>query len=140
MAYIGDRDIEHKIEELVNNGIKVVLITSAKSNLQQDLNMKILQQLINKTNGMIEVYLSPHMIHAKLIRIDEKLVTIGSTNLNHQAMSNLAELNAVISLENSVFSDELEKSIINQINLSKRVNNSSELKYNRLRAILEGLV
>ena len=110
MAYLGDKDIENKIIELSNNKIKVVIITSNKSNLQHDLNMLVLSRMMRETNDLVNVYLSENMIHSKLIRIDNKYVTVGSTNLN-KSISKLQELNTTIRLNNDDFSKNLEKSI-----------------------------
>lgn len=80
------------------------------------------------------------MIHAKLIRIDNKLMTVGSTNLNRQAMSTLLELNTIIALEDEIFKQKLHDSITKQIHLSRNIQQISELKYNKLKAFLEGMV
>lgn len=140
MAYMGDKDILNKVVELVNQGVQVKIIMPAKANLQHDLNMKVLSQMMKRTKGHINIYLSPNMIHAKLIRIDNKLMTVGSTNLNRQAMSTLLELNTIIVLEDEIFKQELHDSITKQIHLSRNIQQISELKYNKLKAFMEGLV
>jgi cardiolipin synthase len=139
MAYLGDEDIEKRIIELANNNIKVVIITSDKSNLQHDLNMSVLKRIMEKTSGSVNIYLSSSMVHAKLIRIDNKYVTIGSTNLN-QSINKLQELNAVIELNDDIFSKKLEESINNEIRISKKILKSSELKYNKVKAIFENII
>ena len=140
MAYIGDKDIHNKIIETVNRGIKVNIILPAKANLQNDFNYKLLKKLITGTNGKINIYLSPEMIHAKLILVDNKLLTIGSSNLNSLSMSKLFELNTLIKLEDNIFRKELINSIISQINISKKINHSSDLYYNKLKAFIEGVI
>ena len=140
MAYIGDKDIHNKIIETVNRGIKVNIILPAKANLQNDFNYKLLKKLITGTNGKINIYLSPDMIHAKLILVDNKVLTIGSSNLNSLSMSKLFELNTLIKLEDNIFRKELINSIISQINISKKINHSSDLYYNKLKAFIEGVI
>jgi phosphatidylserine/phosphatidylglycerophosphate/cardiolipin synthase-like enzyme len=139
MAYLGDEDIEKRIIELANNNIKVVIITSNKSNLQHDLNMSVLKRIMEETNDAVNIYLSPSMVHAKLIRIDNKYVTIGSTNLN-RSINKLQELNAVIELNDDIFSKKLEESINDEIKISKKILKSSELKYNKVKAICENII
>jgi len=139
MAYFGNLDFENKIVELANNNIKVTIITSKKSNLQQDLNMKVLKRIMKRTNGKVNIYLSDYMVHAKLIKIDNEYVTIGSTNLN-SSIDKLQELNTVIKLKNDEFSDILNESIINQVKLSKYVLKSEKIKYNKLKAYFEEII
>lgn len=139
MAYLGDKDIENKIIELVNNKIKVVIITSNKSNLQHDLNISVINRMMKKTNDLINIYLSENMIHSKLIRIDNKYVTVGSTNLN-KSINKLQELNTTIRLNNNNFSKNLEKSINDEIEVSKKVLKSSDLEYNKIKGIFESII
>ena len=139
MAYLGDSDFEDKIVELVNNNIEVTIITSKKSNLQQDLNMKVLKRIMKRTNEKVNIYLSEYMVHAKLIKIDNKYVTIGSTNLN-SSIDKLQELNTVIKLKNDEFRNILNESIINQMKLSKHVLKSEEMKYNKFKAYFEEII
>ncbi len=137
MAYIGDRDITDKIIELANKGISVNMILPDKSNLQEDLNKKVLKQIMVRTNNKVNVYLSRNMIHAKLIRVDGYLFTLGSINLNKQAMENLLELNILINSNDQGLINTLDGSIYKIITDSKRINDSSEIKYNPFKAFLE---
>lgn len=58
MAYFGDRDINNAIIEKANQGVKVTIITAQKANIQNDLNRKVLKELMKKTNNKINLYLS----------------------------------------------------------------------------------
>lgn len=140
MAYLGDPDIENRLIELVQQGIRVRMIMPVKANLQQDLNVKALKRMYIKTQGQIRIYFSPYMVHAKLVKIDEKYVTLGSLNLNRQAMEKLAELNIIVSLEKNEFKNVLDQSISDQLNQCKEVKSINDFKFNKMKAFCESLV
>jgi len=139
MAYLGDLEFEDKIVELANNNIEVTIITSRKSNLQQDLNMKVLKRIMKRTNGTVNIYLSDHMVHAKLIKIDNEYVTIGSTNLN-SSIEKLQELNTVIKLKDNDFNNKLNESIENQIESSIHIFNLNQIKYSKIKVFFEDII
>ncbi len=137
MAYFGDEDITEKIIEIANNGVSVKIILPERSNIQDDLNKKILKQIMIRTGNKVNIYLSKNMLHAKLIRIDNQLFTVGSINLNKQAMNNLLELNILINCKYYKLNNLLDESIHKIITDSTEVKNSSEIKYNIFKAFLE---
>jgi len=137
MAYIGDDTMTDKIVEIANKGTQVSLMLPARPNLQQDWNMKIACEILKRTDNKVKVYLNPKMVHAKLISIDHKYLTFGSTNLNKQAMNNLGELNVCL-LMNSDISEMLKIVIDKEKASSRLIENYEELKYNRVKAFVEG--
>ncbi|MDD4048706.1 MAG: phospholipase D-like domain-containing protein, partial [Clostridia bacterium] len=80
------------------------------------------------------------MVHAKLIRVDNQVLTFGSTNLNKQAMEKLLELNVFMKNYDEDFSEVLEESIQNNITDATRIRNGSNIKFNPIRAMLEQIV
>lgn len=143
MAYIGDEDINNIFVELINKGVTISLYLPSKANLQHDLNMKNLKELMIKTDNKIHVYLSDKMIHAKMLYIDKELLTLGSTNLNNQAMEGLLELNVVLKdntqASNVVFL-KLEESVRMIEQSANKINNFEAIKFNQTKAYLESLV
>lgn len=137
MAYFGDEDITEKIIEIANRGVPVTIILPERANIQDDLNKKVLKQIMIRTANKVKVYLCKNMIHAKLIRIDNQFFTVGSINLNKQAMENLLELNILINCEYYRLNNALDESIENIINNSKEIKDSSEIKFNLFKAFLE---
>lgn len=97
MAYLGDRDITQGIIETANRGVDVSLLIPAIANIQHDLNFSIASRIYRRTNGKIAIYLSPDMLHAKMIDVDESVIVVGSANFNVRALASFAELNARIS-------------------------------------------
>lgn len=145
MAYIGDPAINACILRLIKQGVDVNLYIPKQANLQNDLNMKLIKELMAKSKNKLNVYLSNKMIHAKLIRIDDYLMTVGSTNLNNQAMEVLLELNIVLNKKQTlrdmdqVF-EKLDQSILELEEGSIKIEDFDELEFNPVRAFLEGLV
>jgi len=144
MAYIGDQKINATILNLIQKGIYVTIIMAQSANLQQDLNMRHLENLMKLSNNKLIVYLNPKMIHAKLIKIDDNLMTVGSCNLNTQAMDVLLELNIVIRKradgETAQYFEDLDESIGRLIESSISIITYQEIKYKKWKAFLENLV
>lgn len=140
MAYFGDKDITEKIIEIANQGILVTIILPERANIQDDLNKRIVKQIMIRTGNKVSVYLCKNMLHAKLIRIDKQLFTLGSINLNKQAMENLLELNILINCNNNELNNLLDISINKIITDSQVIKDASEIKYNTLKSLLEKVV
>lgn len=139
MAYISDQDILDALIDLSNRGINVTIIVPEKANLQQDVNMYYMAYLMKHSNNKIKVYLNQKMVHAKLMWIDESILSFGSTNLNKQAMEQLSELNVVMKAGPSV-SDKMTKTIQNELAMSKPIDDYKQIHFSRIRAFLERLV
>ena len=140
MAYLGDNDISRQLVGLSNKGIEVRIIVPEKANLQQDYNMKVLKDIYLKSNKRIKIYKSQDMIHAKMLVIDNEIMTVGSLNLNRQAMAKLSELNIVIRLEGNGFKKKLIKSIDEQISISKEITSIDGFIYKSIKALFEGVI
>jgi cardiolipin synthase len=140
MAYIGDKDIMEKIIECANRGVRINVLLPVRSNIQHDLNMKVLKGVMESTAGKINVYLSDNMVHGKLIRVDNRIVTLGSTNLNKQAMNKLSELNVVIRDYDEDFSRFLEEGIQRGMAAAKRIDEGYHITFNPLKAVLEQMI
>ncbi|MGI6649327.1 MAG: phospholipase D-like domain-containing protein [Bacillota bacterium] len=80
------------------------------------------------------------MIHAKLIRVDKRTVTLGSANLNKQAMGKLLELNVLIKNYSDDFGQALDQSIRRNLASATRISDGGKIKLNPFRARLEQLV
>ena len=71
MAYFWDIDITEKIIEVVNSWVKVDIILPEKANVQDDLNKKVMKEILDKANWNIGIYFYPGMLHAKMIHVWE---------------------------------------------------------------------
>jgi len=126
--------------EKCNEGVQLTLYLPIKANLQSDLNLKVASQLYERTGGKIRIFLCQEMIHAKLIMVDDDYVTFGSANLNRQALEVLGETNIGFFSKVHGLHDDIHASMEAIRKASIEVRSQEDLKYNRLRAFLEGLV
>lgn len=94
MAYIGDPDISDKIVEVARRGVKVTMLFSREANIGNDINYKAMHDLCLR--APIEAYLTPRMIHSKLMLVDDGIVMMGSANFSVFSMQKAEELNVVI--------------------------------------------
>ena len=140
MAYFGDRDINNAIIEKANQGVKVTIITAQKANIQNDLNRKVLKELMKKTNNKINLYLSKRMVHAKLIQVDGKVMTVGSINLNRAALIKMYETNVLVKNYQPEFNEKLQESIRKSISESVKISDHNQITYKRVKAFLESIV
>lgn len=120
-------------------GVQVTILVPERANFQNDSNRKTLCKLLDATSGGIRVYLSPKMLHTKLV-MSEKLISFGSTNITRKAFAQLNELNLFVPNEDSAFQRELLRSIQEDLAESRRVTRAEEIPYNKLLAFLEGFV
>ncbi len=141
MAYMGDRDITDKIIEIANKGIDITILIPEKANLQNDLNHKTLKKIMKQTNNKINAYLSKKMVHAKMIIIDDKIVTFGSCNINKNSMTKLSELNILINLLScKEFDEKLKISLEENFENTVKITNADMIKYNAVKAFIEQII
>lgn len=140
MAYFSP--LKEFIDAILNahdRGVKVRILTSKEANYQNDSNYKTLKKLLKESNNGIDVYLSPKMVHTKMI-INDQYISLGSTNITKKAFNQLDELNAFMRIENHEFVNCLFNSVEEHFNISSKVENYKELRYNKFTAFIEGFL
>ncbi len=138
MAYFGDNDITQKIIECANRGVKVSIITSKESNIQNSLNHYVLDKIFIETQSKVDIYLSKRVIHSKLICADHEIFFFGSANFNKRGMAMLSELNVFI--KNDVELLEKWKAWRNEHLMEcEKYSSHNKLRYNKPFAIMESL-
>ena len=120
-------------------GVRVTILIPEKANFQNDSNRRTVRKLLEATNGEISVYLSPKMLHTKLVANDA-CISLGSTNITKKAFSQLNELNLFVPRTGSEFENTLTASIRSDISIARPVKRYQEITYNPLMAFLEGLL
>ncbi len=137
MPYFSDiRKITKAIIKKTNEGVNVTIMVPINPNFQKDTNYLCIKKLMKKTKNKINLFLSPKMVHTKML-MNEKEITIGSTNIADNSFKVLSELNIFIKNTESAFHTKLFKSIEENMNLSKKVTSYKSLKYNKIKAFLE---
>lgn len=120
-------------------GVRITVVIPEKANFQNDSNMLTVRKLLKASNGQIAVYLSPKMLHTKLI-INDTCLSLGSTNITRKAFAQLNELNFFVRRTDSAFEKTLAVSIRDDIHGARQVSRYQEIRLNRLLAFLEGFV
>ena len=118
-------------------GVHVSVIIPEKANFQNDSNRRTIRKLLKATDGGIDVYLSPKMLHTKLM-MNEHYISLGSTNITKKAFCQLDELNLFVENTDSAFTQALDQSIFSDKAGARRVQSYREITYNRFMAFLEG--
>ena len=120
-------------------GVSITVVVPQKANFQNDSNMRTIRKLLKASNGQIGVYLSPRMLHTKLIMNDTH-ISLGSTNITRKAFTQLNELNLFVRRGDSAFEKTLAASVCDDIGTARRVSRYQEIRLNRLLAFLEGFL
>ena len=94
VAYIGDPDINKAIIAAARRGVEVNLLLSEKANIGNDNNYRSAQSLLK--SAPVRIFLTPRMIHSKMIAFDRKTIFSGSANISIFSMSKSAELNILV--------------------------------------------
>ena len=140
MAYFSP--LKKFLDEIVaahKRGVRVTIVVPQKANFQNSSNRLTVRRLLKATDGQIEVYFSPRMLHTKLVLNDE-YASLGSTNITKKAFGQLDELNLFVKRGGTEFDSALEKSIGHDIGEARRILNYKDVKYNRLLAFFEGFL
>ena len=120
-------------------GVRVTVLIPEQANFQNDSNRRTVRRLLKATDGQINVYLSPKMLHTKLM-VTDTYRSLGSTNITKKAFAQLNELNLFVQKSDSGFDSALMKSICDDIQEARRVSRYQEIRYNPLVAFLEGFL
>ena len=119
-------------------GVRVTLLVPRQANFQNDSNYKTVKKLLKMTDNGIRVYLSPKMVHTKLVA-NEEWVSFGSCNITKKAFRQLDELNLFLPREKEA-AQQLMESVRENHALSRAVTDWRDVKYNRLLAWMEGFL
>ena len=140
MAYFSPlKKFVNAIIAAYNRGVDVTVIIPSDANYQDSSNKKTVKKLLKATKGGIRVFLSPRMLHTKLV-VNENYISFGSTNITKKAFHQLSELNLFLKNENSAFRNDIYNSIAHDIEESKEIKSYKDIKYNRILAFFEGFL
>jgi len=132
MAYVGDPTITDCLVDAVNRGVDTHIIIPASANIQNELNLKTMRELFERTEGRASIYLSPDMLHAKMMDIDEQFILVGSANFNVRALNQFAELDILISGENACVRS-IRRTFLERRDASKKVVAAEDLHYRKVK-------
>lgn len=127
------------ITEAAARGVRVRVMIPQSANFQSDTNRRTVRRLFEKSGGATEIYLSPKMLHTKLI-LTEKEISLGSTNITKKAFCQLDELNLAIENTPTPFVRALCEDLAGELALAERVLDQREISYSRPLSFLEGFL
>ena len=140
MAYFSPlKHFTDAITAAHRRGVRVTILVPERANFQNDSNRRTLRRLLRETGGGIGVYLSPRMLHTKLV-MNEKTISFGSTNITKKAFAQLDELNLCLPRTNSDFCAALEESVAADRREARPIRSHKEIQYRPLMAFFEGFM
>lgn len=140
MAYFSAlKRFEKAILAAAARGVRVSILIPERANFQSDTNRRAVKRLLRRSRGALTVYLSPKMVHTKLIKT-EKMLSLGSTNITKKAFRQLSELNLFLKTEDTAFFASLESAIEENYKLSRKITDPKAIKYDPIKAFFEGFL
>jgi cardiolipin synthase len=135
MAYLGDPRITRALIAVVDRGVSLTLITSARSDIIADLNLATCDEILRRTGAPehLRIVLHPGMIHSKIIVIDGRIVDVGSANFTLLSHETYHELDAYV--QDPRFGHAVEAVLAAHVRQSRRV--TPRASFNRVRAFAE---
>ncbi len=132
MAYFCDPDVRDGVINAALRGVDVEIVIPAWANIQNERNLRTMQEIFVRAEGGASIYLSPDMLHSKLIDIDQRSIIIGSANFNERALNRFSELNVLLTGDSS-YADQIRKTFVERRESSRKVCDSSELGYRKVK-------
>ena len=140
MAYFSPlKRFMQAIVKAWERGVEIVLMIPRRANFQDDTNRKTVKKLLKATKNGVTVYFSPKMVHTKMV-INDGYISFGSTNITKKAFCQLDELNLFVQNEPCDFQKKLLKSVRENYEISEKIIDYKQIKYNKLRAFFEGML
>ncbi len=141
MSYFWDMDISDAIITKANQGVSIKIIFPKKANIQDDLNKSIMQKILDKTQGNVDIYFYPRMIHAKVVHIDGEKTFIWSANFNKSSTQKLWDTNILINDKDCQFTQDLKRQLEQDMRESELFVPGIEWKipFNLTKAYMENL-
>lgn len=141
MAYFApEKEIMSAISRILKKGASVRILISDSSNFMNDTNRLTAARLLaGKRDGKLSVYMTDHMLHAKLM-MNEKRIIAGSCNINQKSFNKLGELCIASDNDDSPFAGQVRESVEKIFSSSTRIVSSADIDYDRFMAAAEMLI
>lgn len=126
------------IQNAWKKNVHITVVIPEYANFQNDLNRKTAKKIMKSCHNGISLYFYKGMIHTKLI-MNEKTLTLGSSNITKKAFKQLSELNITVKKDHSDFFEDLESSINDTIANCIKIEKDSDINYRSKVAFIENL-
>lgn len=140
MAYFSPcKKFIRAILDAERRGVRVSILIPRFANFQSDSNRKTVKRILKRSHGGISVYLSPKMVHTKLL-LSEKTLSFGSTNITKKAFCQLSELNLFVKRSDGALFDTLSSAMTENYEISQKITDHKKIRYNPIKAFIEGFL
>ena len=140
MAYFApEPDFLNEIAAACRRGVKVRLLLPQKANFNHQLNLLTAYHLLGKVDQNLAVFFSPKMVHAKVL-VSEKMISLGSCNINRKAFGSLDELNLFWPNDSHSFATSLRDDLEELFQEAHQVKDRKQLRINWLWASAERII
>ena len=135
MAYMGEPRITDALCEAVARGVSLTLLTSQRSNVIADLNLRTCDELLRRTGAPphLRIVLSPRMVHGKAIVVDGARVDLGSANFTTLSHGAFEEVN--VYCQDARLAREVEEAIVHAARDGRAA--ESRVRYRRIYVLVE---
>ena len=120
-------------------GVQITIVIPQHANFQNASNRRTARKLLKATDGQIEMYFSPKMLHTKLV-MNDHYISLGSANITKKAFCQLDELNLFVKRDDSAFVRALLGSVAEDIRTAERICRYQDISCNRLLAFGESFL
>ena len=140
MAYFApEEDFINEIVAACKRGVKVRLLLPQNANFNHHLNMLTAYRLLGKIDKNLNIFLSSKMVHAKAL-VNEKVLSLGSCNINKKAFCSLDELNLFWPNDSNSFASSLRENIESLFEEAQLVKSRQQLHINWFWATAERII
>jgi cardiolipin synthase len=138
MAYFAPiPEIVDAIVAAWKRGVRISIMIPSQANFQNDSNRKTVSTIMKRCNNGVQVFLSPKMVHTKLIS-SEKTTMFGSCNITNLAFTLLGELDIELKNEDTPLISHIKESVAENLALAEKICDYREIRYSHPIAWLEG--
>jgi cardiolipin synthase len=134
MAYLGDEAVTGALVAAARRGVKVSFLFSREANIGNDINYRTMHRIYRR--APVEVFLSPKMIHSKLVLVDGETAIFGSCNFSVFSLQKAGELQVVVR-DDPAFCAELRSLAAARMAASEKVEGIAALS--RFRPVIAAL-
>lgn len=100
-CYFSDADVVNALIKRSKDGIQIVLILPAKTDLHHYSNMQAVANLLGQSHrANVSVFLYPSIVHGKIILVDRERAFVGSANMMTSSLDEMGEVNVLLDGKN----------------------------------------
>ena len=120
-------------------GVHIQILIPEHANFQNNSNRRTMRILMKRSCNEIQVFLSPKMVHTKLI-YSENTIMFGSCNITNRAFRQLDEVDIELKNDNTPLTNHIKESVAENLALSELIYDYRQIGYIPAIAYIESLL